>query len=251
MLDEPKLPKMLKPKLTELDIFLNKESKIINRLYGDFVRITGEKAIEIGKHLHQVRERLHYKKPGFREWIKREFEWGQFQAYNFIKVYEEYGDGKCTKNVNIFSLGNLLRLLTVEEPMRTEIMYQAEAQRLNDKETKAFINRAKENLKPEVQPADPSMFGLSPDDFKPAPSPFTEEERIRLKEEREEVWGKTPFALFGKSKTPLTPAEFKLVISCLHPDLHLQYPVSEERRKKLEEATALMTGHKVEICGED
>ena len=59
------------------------------------VRITAQSVVKIGRKLVEVKPLL---KSHFVIWLKAEFSWSESAAYNFIRVFERFGDGQSVSN---------------------------------------------------------------------------------------------------------------------------------------------------------
>ncbi|MEO0770818.1 MAG: DUF3102 domain-containing protein, partial [Cyanobacteria bacterium J06649_4] len=81
---------------------------------------------EIGQKLSDVRSRLQYGQ--FLAWIKAEFGWSQRTAYNFMNVYETFGDRFANlARVNIAtSLLYQLASPSVPEELRDQVLRAAQ-----------------------------------------------------------------------------------------------------------------------------
>ena len=90
------------------------------------LRRSAQDVWEIGQKLSDVRSRLKYGQ--FLTWIKAEFGWSQRTAYNFINVYETFGDRFANlAKVNIAtSLLYQLASPSVPEELREQILRAAE-----------------------------------------------------------------------------------------------------------------------------
>ena len=90
------------------------------------LRRSAQDVWEIGQKLADVRSRLKYGQ--FLTWIKAEFGWSQRTAYNFINVYETFGDRFANlAKVNIAtSLLYQLASPSVPEELREQILRAAE-----------------------------------------------------------------------------------------------------------------------------
>ncbi|MEM8506107.1 MAG: DUF3102 domain-containing protein, partial [Cyanobacteria bacterium P01_D01_bin.1] len=104
------------------------------------LRRSAQDVWEIGQKLSDVRARLKYGQ--FLTWIKTEFGWSQRTAYNFINVYETFGDRFANlAKVNIAtSLLYQLASPSVPEELREQILRAAEqGETMTAKELKATI----------------------------------------------------------------------------------------------------------------
>ncbi|MEM9092406.1 MAG: DUF3102 domain-containing protein [Cyanobacteria bacterium P01_F01_bin.53] len=106
------------------------------------LRRSAQDVWEIGQKLSDVRSRLKYGQ--FLTWIKAEFGWSQRTAYNFINVYETFGDRFANlAKVNIAtSLLYQLASPSVSEELREQILRAAEqGDTMTAKELRATIQR--------------------------------------------------------------------------------------------------------------
>lgn len=106
------------------------------------LRRSAQDVWEIGQKLSDVRSRLKYGQ--FLTWIKAEFGWSQRTAYNFINVYETFGDRFANlAKVNIAtSLLYQLASPSVPEELRSQILRAAEqGETMTAKELKATIQK--------------------------------------------------------------------------------------------------------------
>ena len=109
------------------------------------LRRSAQDVWEIGQKLSDVRSRLKYGQ--FLTWIKAEFGWSQRTAYNFINVYETFGDRFANlAKVNIAtSLLYQLASPSVPEELRGQILRAAEqGETLTAKELKATIQKRRQ-----------------------------------------------------------------------------------------------------------
>jgi len=106
------------------------------------LRRSAQDVWEIGQKLSDVRARLKYGQ--FLTWIKAEFGWSQRTAYNFINVYETFGDRFANlAKVNIAtSLLYQLASPSVPDELRDQIIRAAEqGDTMTAKELRATIQR--------------------------------------------------------------------------------------------------------------
>ncbi|MEM6597939.1 MAG: DUF3102 domain-containing protein [Cyanobacteria bacterium P01_C01_bin.69] len=106
------------------------------------LRRSAQDVWEIGQKLSDVRSRLKYGQ--FLTWIKAEFGWSQRTAYNFINVYETFGDRFANlAKVNIAtSLLYQLASPSVPEELRKQILRAAEqGDTMTAKELRATIQK--------------------------------------------------------------------------------------------------------------
>ena len=95
------------------------------------LRRSAQDVWEIGQRLADVRSRLKYGQ--FLTWLKTEFGWSQRTAYNFINVYETFGD-RFAKLATVDIATSVLYKLaapSVPEELRTQVLDAAEAGKKN------------------------------------------------------------------------------------------------------------------------
>ena len=117
---------------------------------------------EIGQKLSDVRSRLQYGQ--FLAWIKAEFGWSQRTAYNFMNVYETFGDRFANlARVNIAtSLLYQLASPSVPEELRDQVLRAAQqGETMTAKELRATIKKRKQ-VESAAQPAGTSKEKPSP-----------------------------------------------------------------------------------------
>lgn len=108
---------------------------------------------EIGQRLADVRSRLKYGQ--FLAWLKAEFGWSQRTAYNFINVYETFGDRLATLAKVDIATSVLYQLAapSVPEDLRAQVLESAEeGEKITQKNLKSAIRQYKQ---PEEKPQRP------------------------------------------------------------------------------------------------
>ena len=118
------------------------------------LRRSAQDVWEIGQLLSDVRSRLKYGQ--FLIWLKAEFGWSQRAAYNFINVYETFGDrfAKLAKVDIATSVLYQLAAPSVPEKLRTQVLEAAEAgEKITHKSIKFAIKQSKEVGKPAASSA--------------------------------------------------------------------------------------------------
>ncbi|MEM6837497.1 MAG: DUF3102 domain-containing protein [Cyanobacteria bacterium P01_C01_bin.120] len=124
------------------------------------LRRSAQDVWEIGQRLADVRSRLKYGQ--FLAWLKAEFGWSQRTAYNFINVYETFGDrfANLAKVDIATSVLYQLAAPSVPEELRTRVLEAAESgEKITYKSIKSAILRSKAPAKKTpkiVQPVDSS-----------------------------------------------------------------------------------------------
>ncbi|NEQ47705.1 MAG: DUF3102 domain-containing protein [Leptolyngbya sp. SIOISBB] len=121
------------------------------------LRRSAQDVWEIGQRLADVRSRLKYGQ--FLTWLKAEFGWSQRTAYNFINVYETFGDrfAKLAKVDIATSVLYQLAAPSVPEELRTEVLQAAASgQKITHKSIKSAIKQSKQttntaSIAPETQ----------------------------------------------------------------------------------------------------
>ena len=109
------------------------------------LRRSAQDVWEIGQRLADVRSRLKYGQ--FLAWLKAEFGWSQRTAYNFINVYETFGDrfAKLAKVDIATSVLYQLAAPSVPEALRTEVLKAAASgQKITHKSIKSAIKQSKQ-----------------------------------------------------------------------------------------------------------
>jgi hypothetical protein len=100
-------------------------------------------AIEIGKHLTEVRDRLkRTSNGGFEGWIEREFSWSERHAYRFIALHEEYGSSNLP-HVAGLSVRSLTTLMSAPPEIKEQVLEEAKDKQLTEKQVKELIENAK------------------------------------------------------------------------------------------------------------
>ncbi|NJR71042.1 MAG: DUF3102 domain-containing protein [Synechococcales cyanobacterium CRU_2_2] len=93
----------------------------------DRLRRSAQDILEIGQRLAEVRSHLQYGQ--FLTWLNTEFGWSQRTAYNFINVYETFGD-KVAKLAKVDIATSVLYRLaspSVSEELRAEVLEEAQS----------------------------------------------------------------------------------------------------------------------------
>jgi phage N-6-adenine-methyltransferase len=121
--------------MQQLTIFdyasLDSESRIIIKQRTDeiktLVRNTAQNLIYIGQKLSEVQEHLrHNKSGGFSGWLKLEFDWEKRTAYNYISVFNKFGN--CANFAQLDIAVSALYYLSspsVPEEARMEVLERA------------------------------------------------------------------------------------------------------------------------------
>lgn len=124
---------------------------------GEFhARATISCAVEIGRRLTEAKTIVPHGKWG--EWLKREVDYSQSKAQNYMKMYQELGDGQ----ESLFgpsksqALGNLsctkaLQLMTLSEPELDEFMGGHDVEAMSTRELAAALKERDEALKAAAQ----------------------------------------------------------------------------------------------------
>jgi hypothetical protein len=144
---------------------------------------------EIGQRLYEVRQTL--KHGQFDVWLKAEFGWSRRTAYNFINVYESFGNRANLAEVNIATSAlYLLAAPSTPETVRQAVMDQA-------KETGGKV--AHKDIAERLKPGRPSPaaqtidvvatapMAEAPAATKPAPNPGLKPEILRVLANPEQV----------------------------------------------------------------
>ncbi|MGD1930333.1 MAG: DUF3102 domain-containing protein [Leptolyngbyaceae cyanobacterium] len=120
------------------------------------LRRSAQDVWEIGQRLADVRSRLKYGQ--FLTWLKAEFGWSQRTAYNFINVYETFGDrfAKLAKVDIATSVLYQLAAPSVPEALRTEVLKAAaNGQKITHKSIKSAIKQSKQAANTAPEPQEP------------------------------------------------------------------------------------------------
>ncbi|MEM9809387.1 MAG: DUF3102 domain-containing protein [Cyanobacteria bacterium P01_D01_bin.56] len=116
------------------------------------LRRSAQDVWEIGQRLSDVRSRLKYGE--FLIWLKAEFGWSQRTAYNFINVYETFGD-RFAKLANVDLATSVLYQLaspSVPEELRTQVLdAAATGKKVSHNALKAAIKQSKADKDKESQ----------------------------------------------------------------------------------------------------
>lgn len=121
------------------------------------LRRSAQDVWEIGQRLADVRSRLKYGQ--FLAWLKAEFGWSQRTAYNFINVYETFGDrfAKLAKVDIATSVLYQLAAPSVPEALRTQVLEAAESgEKITHKSIKSAIKQSKKSEAPPAPAAQPA-----------------------------------------------------------------------------------------------
>ncbi|MEM9002171.1 MAG: DUF3102 domain-containing protein [Cyanobacteria bacterium P01_F01_bin.86] len=110
------------------------------------LRRSAQDVWEIGQRLADVRSRLKYGQ--FLAWLKAEFGWSQRTAYNFINVYETFGDrfANLAKVDIATSVLYQLAAPSVPEELRTQVLKSAAAgEKVTNKALKSAIKQSRQS----------------------------------------------------------------------------------------------------------
>ena len=133
--------------LFDYDSLERSQRSIIQQRTGEIrerLRRSAQDVWEIGEKLSDVRSRLQYGQ--FLTWLKAEFGWSQRTAYNFIKVYETFGDrfANLAKVDIATSLLYQLASPSVPEDLRNEVLESAEqGKKITANELRTAIKKVK------------------------------------------------------------------------------------------------------------
>jgi len=100
------------------------------------MRITAQSIVKIGRKLADVKPLLSSQ---FVAWLKCEFTWSERTAYNFIKVYERFGDESSTSNFAPSALYLLSAPSVPEETRQSAIKLAAAGETVTHKTAKRLI----------------------------------------------------------------------------------------------------------------
>ena len=112
---------------------------------------------EIGQRLADVRDQL--KHGQFDSWLKAEFGWSRRTAYNFINVYETFGERANLAQLDIASSAlYLLAAPSTPDELRKEVLLKAkEGEKITHKELRSEIKQKKQKSNPpEIKQNDPT-----------------------------------------------------------------------------------------------
>ncbi|HEY9668604.1 MAG TPA: DUF3102 domain-containing protein [Coleofasciculaceae cyanobacterium] len=113
---------------------------------------------EIGQKLADVRSRL--KHGQFDAWLKAEFGWSRRTAYNFISVYEAFGERANLAQIDIATSAlYLLAAPSTPQEVRNEFLQRAkEGETVTHKELRQVIKEEKSQSSPAVDNPEPSQI---------------------------------------------------------------------------------------------
>jgi hypothetical protein len=123
------------------------------------LRRSAQDVWEIGQRLADVRSRLKYGQ--FLVWLNAEFGWSQRTAYNFINVYETFGDrfAKLAKVDIATSVLYKLAAPSVPDELRTQVLDAAEeGEKITHKSVTSAIKQIKKSKHSPATPAQPSLL---------------------------------------------------------------------------------------------
>ncbi|MEO1590893.1 MAG: DUF3102 domain-containing protein [Cyanobacteria bacterium J06632_22] len=140
---------------TQRSIIQQRTGEIRERL-----RRSAQDIWEVGQKLSDVRSRLKYGQ--FLTWLKVEFGWSQRTAYNFIKVYETFGDrfANLAKVDIATSLLYQLASPSVPDDLREQVIEAAKkGKKITAKELRSTIKQRKQlkSAAIEERPAQPEI----------------------------------------------------------------------------------------------
>ena len=110
------------------------------------LRRTAQDIWEIGQRLANVRDYLQYGQ--FEAWLKAEFGWSRRTAYNFINVYESFGEQGALSELDIaMSALYLLAAPSTPQSVRREYLEKAQlGEKLTHKDLRQALKGAKQKL---------------------------------------------------------------------------------------------------------
>ncbi|MEM0980882.1 MAG: DUF3102 domain-containing protein [Cyanobacteria bacterium P01_H01_bin.58] len=153
------------------------------------LRRSAQDVWEIGQRLADVRSRLKYGQ--FLAWLKAEFGWSQRTAYNFINVYETFGERFANLAKVDIATSVLYQLASpsVSEELRTQVLNSAASgAKVTNKALKSAIKQSKQ---PEAD-AQPSVL---PEAQAPPKEPSAKPEIVA-------IIPKTPHGIKTSQDTP-------------------------------------------------
>ena len=115
---------------------------------------------EIGQKLADVRSRL--KHGQFDAWLKAEFGWSRRTAYNFINVYEAFGERANLAQIDIATSAlYLLAAPSTPQEVRNEFLQRAkEGETVTHKELRQVIKEEKSQSEPTAEQPEPSQLSI-------------------------------------------------------------------------------------------
>jgi hypothetical protein len=101
------------------------------------MRITAQSIVKIGRKLAEVRPLL---KAQFVVWLNCEFTWSERMAYNFIRVYEAFGDEASIANIAPSALYLLSAHSVPEETRQSAVSMAAAGESVTHKKARKLVS---------------------------------------------------------------------------------------------------------------
>ncbi|MEB3358921.1 MAG: DUF3102 domain-containing protein [Synechococcales bacterium] len=139
------------------------------------LRRSAQDVWEIGQRLADVRSRLKYGQ--FLAWLKAEFGWSQRTAYNFINVYETFGDRFANLATVDIATSVLYQLAapSVPDELRDQILESAaEGEKITNKSLKAAIEEHKKPRQQAQSQTPPKSPSTKPEIITVIPKPVVD-----------------------------------------------------------------------------
>lgn len=166
------------------------------------LRRSAQEIWEIGQKLADVRLRL--KHGQFEAWLKGEFGWSRRTAYNFINVYEAFGERANLAQIEIATSAlYLLAAPSTPQEVRSEVLQRAkEGETVTHKELRQVIKEEKLLSPPAVEtPEPPKQFAPKPEIVVLRPKAVVEAEKSALDIREKEPSGFDSLIMPGKEST--------------------------------------------------
>jgi hypothetical protein len=151
----------------DYDILDSEQRIIVEQRTGEIkerLRRSAQDIWEIGQKLAEVRSRL--KHGQFDAWLKAEFGWSRRTAYNFINVFEAFGERTNFAQMNIATSAlYLLAAPSTPQEMREEVLQRAkEGETITHKELRQFLKQGNSPSPTAVEkPEQPKPFASKPE----------------------------------------------------------------------------------------
>lgn len=131
----------------DYEILTAEQRKLVRQRTGEIrerLQRSAQDIWEIGQRLADVRDKIKYGQ--FESWLKAEFGWSRRTAYNFIKVYETFGERANLAQVNVAA--SALYLLAAEstpKEVKEEYLLKAKkGEKITHKELRSQIQQTKQ-----------------------------------------------------------------------------------------------------------
>jgi hypothetical protein len=153
----------------------------------NLARMTAAGIVQIGQYLGEVKERLGH--GNFLEWIKREFDWGERTARNFMMVHERFKSANFADLQIDVSALYLIAAPSTPEPARKEVVRRAEnGEAVSHEGARALVQRFQETGEiPDIKVSLPEMIARVRREIAPPPVRKTAEERHEEQQLRQKL----------------------------------------------------------------